>query len=167
VVLVVVSVSWLQVGLLCGAWDVHAAYCAAASTLSVWQRCLHNQTQHPAEVQPAWRLEEHNLSPIGLCGNKSSHVSANALTTKAPVLCPELLCLAMLCCAVCCSVLSIEPVPVFRAFMEYSSARNHLTSLIELIPAVVALDTHKTYTINAPLIAGKSRLRMVCSPAFK
>jgi hypothetical protein len=40
--------------------------------------------------------------------------------------------------------------------MEYSSARNHLTSLIELIPAVVALDTHKTYTINAPLIAGKS-----------
>jgi hypothetical protein len=26
--------------------------------------------------------------------------------------------------------------------------------LIEVLPAVVALDTTKTYTINAPLIAG-------------
>jgi hypothetical protein len=38
--------------------------------------------------------------------------------------------------------------------MEYASARNHLTPLIEVIPAVVALNTSATYTINAPLIAG-------------
>jgi hypothetical protein len=38
--------------------------------------------------------------------------------------------------------------------MEYAAARNHLSSLIEVLPAVVALDTTKTYTINAPLIAG-------------
>lgn len=65
-----------------------------------------------------------------------------------------MLCFSWLCCAVLCSVLAIEPVPIFRAFMEYSSARNHLTPLIELLPAVVALDTTKVYTINAPLIPG-------------
>lgn len=63
-------------------------------------------------------------------------------------------CAVLCCCYLLCSVLTIEPVPVFRAFMEYSAARNHLTSLIELLPAVVALDTTRTYTVNAPLIAG-------------
>jgi hypothetical protein len=38
--------------------------------------------------------------------------------------------------------------------MEYSGARNHLTPLIELLPAVVALNTTMTYTINVPLFAG-------------
>lgn len=54
----------------------------------------------------------------------------------------------------------MEPVPIFRAFMEYSAARNHLTDSIELIPAVVAPDVTKTYTINAPLVTGDTPLHL-------
>lgn len=83
-----------------------------------------------------------------------------ALSTHTTVFCCHdarhaVSCHAVSCCLLlCCSVVSIEPVPIFRAFMEYSAARNHLTTNMEIIPAVVALNTTQTYTINAPLIKG-------------
>lgn len=48
-------------------------------------------------------------------------------------------------------MVSFEPVPIFRAFLEYSAARNHLTSFMEVIPALVADDVERSYTVNVPL----------------
>jgi hypothetical protein len=45
----------------------------------------------------------------------------------------------------------VEPVPLFRAFLEYSAARNHLSHLIEVLPALVAADAAVPYTVNVPL----------------
>jgi hypothetical protein len=51
----------------------------------------------------------------------------------------------------CRSVVAIEPVPLFRAFLEYSAARNHLTHLIEVLPALVAANAARPYVVNVPL----------------
>ena len=48
--------------------------------------------------------------------------------------------------------MSIEPVPLFRAFLEYSAARNHLPSFIEVLPALVTDDETQSFTVNVPLV---------------
>eukprot|EP00878_Enallax_costatus_P012288 GHUV01012835.1.p1 GENE.GHUV01012835.1~~GHUV01012835.1.p1 ORF type:complete len:415 (+),score=90.28 GHUV01012835.1:144-1388(+) len=54
---------------------------------------------------------------------------------------------SVLAAALGCCVSAFEPVPTFRAFLEYSSARNHLHSRITVYPHVVASDTRKNYTL--------------------
>eukprot|EP00775_Hariotina_reticulata_P002066 gene2066-2386_t len=50
-----------------------------------------------------------------------------------------------------CRAVAIEPVPLFRAFLEFAAARNHLTQWIEVLPAVVAADTSKPHRLTVPL----------------
>jgi hypothetical protein len=46
---------------------------------------------------------------------------------------------------------AVEPVPLFRAFLEFAAARNHLTPWIEVLPAVVAADTSRLHRLTVPL----------------
>lgn len=40
---------------------------------------------------------------------------------------------------------------MFRAFLEYAAARNHLTGFIDVLPAVVAPNTSRSYAVNVAL----------------
>eukprot|EP00877_Chromochloris_zofingiensis_P013674 jgi/Chrzof1/8560/Cz03g15200.t1 len=49
-----------------------------------------------------------------------------------------------------CSVISWEPVPQFRAFFEYSTARNGLVDKIQIRPAVVVSEPGKMFNVIIP-----------------
>ncbi|WIA16727.1 hypothetical protein OEZ85_013381 [Tetradesmus obliquus] len=57
---------------------------------------------------------------------------------------------SLLAAALGCSVVAVEPVPLFRAFLEYSAARNHLSHLMEVLPVLIAPEAAAPYTVNVP-----------------
>ena len=52
--------------------------------------------------------------------------------------------------ATVCRVIAWEPVPHFRAFLEYALALNNLTTLVEVRPWAVADKAGETYTLVVP-----------------
>ena len=53
-------------------------------------------------------------------------------------------------CVISCRVIAWEPVPHFRAFLEYAIALNNLTAVIEVRPFAVADKAGETYNLVVP-----------------
>ena len=49
-----------------------------------------------------------------------------------------------------CRVIAWEPVPHFRAFLEYAVALNNFTAMVEVRPSVVADKLGEPYTLTVP-----------------
>lgn len=102
-----------------------------AASGSSWEPCC---TSIPATASA-------NLNAISM-PSKPSDAVAWLLQTAAGM--------EMGVCWLLCRVVAWEPVPHFRAFLEYALALNNFTALVELRSSVVADRSGESYTLTVP-----------------